>query len=68
MPFIIGDKFIRACIDAGVIGNDCQEFVIHAKVGESIKVYTQTVGDDRLVRLIAPEIRVVDTEAEAGHA
>lgn len=48
---ILGDPFIKAMQDTGLLPEACREVTIHAVVGGVVTVDYQVFGDERLVEL-----------------
>jgi hypothetical protein len=53
---IIGAPFIRALITAGVVPEHCTKVVIEAEVGSVTRLHYSVLGEDELVRVVAPAV------------
>jgi hypothetical protein len=68
--FLVGEKFLKALHDAGVLDDDytyVRRIVIDLEYGNVAKLYVEKYGDDRaLLAALVGGIKIVETEEEAG--
>lgn len=49
---IIGDKFVNACIDAGIIPIGATKVIIEAEYDNAVRIHYACLGDDRLLDVV----------------